>query len=197
MTRKVIVVEGIDGSGKSSTVKELSKQYICKKFPRSNETYIRKTILYFKSHNMHRLNTIFFMLDQFLGELEIRKLEGTIVCDRFWLSTLAYREPYLEKYLYWIIKQIIYKLFLQPDMVIYIDVAPHKGIKRVINRTYNKELKEKIDVSAVKYLQRVRRNYSTILIELYARGMTVRYIDGNMSIQEIQNEISRDLGIEE
>ena len=82
-------------------------------------------------------------------------------------------------------------------MVIYIDVAPHKGIKRVINRTYNKELKEKIDISAVKYLQRVRRNYSTILIELYARGMTVRYIDGNMSIQEIQNEISRDLGIEE
>ena len=142
MTKKgvFIVIEGLDGSGKTTQAKLLptnflkTTQCICTAEPSHGKigTFIRNDCLYEEKRLPTEAEALLFAADRIehmQNELAPALSEGKIViCDRYIYSSLAYQGS-AGLSLDWI--KTINARALEPDFALYIDVSPERVLERL------------------------------------------------------------------
>lgn len=184
-----IVLEGIDGSGKSSICKRLS-EFLSKEGmdvvttvePTNDEigAIIRNGSV---KDITQETEALLFVADRSQHTIKIRqwKDEGKIViCDRYYASTLAYQAaPFDGKALDmdWL-KRMNQPVITEPDITFLIDVSPEEGLRRVGARgTLSK-------FERPEYLRAVKQNYLDIANE---KGFKI--IDANRPLDKVFEEV--------
>jgi len=188
MRGKFIVLEGIDGSGKSTQSKKLSKwletfthaQTLC-----TYEPNIYREIL-FSSHITCLTELLIFLADrsEHTARIILPSLEaGTnIICERWNASTLAYQNMPQAQGIITLCK------FPKPDIQIYLDLNPIEAMKRIQQRA---KLPDPYERRGIKYFSQVLERYRKLS---QLEGMLEVKCDGK-SENEIHSEIVKKLEI--
>lgn len=194
---KFIVLEGIDGSGKSTQVELLCKKLIesqidCyqTKEPTDLEVgkMIRKILTKQIELNVMAIAPLFVSdrLDHLLNEKEgiIKKIESgqTVVSDRYYFSSYAYHGVDID--MEWVINaNSVCANLLKPDVTFFIDVKPELALERIsLNRESN-DLFETLD-----RLKEVRENYFKAFEKLKSTEKVI-IINGDATKEEITQEM--------
>jgi len=174
-----IVLEGIDGCGKSTQAKLLynwlSKDHdaILTKEPTGNRIgeFIREILSGRISVDPKTLALLFtadryeHLEKEILPALNSNKI---VVCERYYFSTIAYQMAQgLDRG--WI--ENLNKFALKPDAALFIDVHPEIAVKR----TKTGEIFETLE-----FLKEIYKNYS---------GFDLIRIDGNRGVSEVFEDI--------
>ena len=197
MRGKFITIEGTDGSGKSTQI-ELLMDYLRKKgadviFTRepggthrsekireiildvdnSEMTGITEALLYAAARSQH-------VEEKIIPALEAGKI---IICDRFVDSSIAYqgaaRGLGAEKIM-GINEAALHGIM--PDMTLFFDLSPEKGILRKKNeRALDRLEKEKMD-----FHEKVYEGYKNLCKKYPER---IKPIDADRSIDEVHSEV--------
>jgi len=186
-----IVVEGMDGSGKTGITRQLRSvlsqtqgDNVALTFephdPSAAGLYIRNALtkrikatplalalafaLNRADHNTH-------VIDPFLASKHPR----IIICDRYTLSSLVYQSTE------GLTMEDVYHLnqwARRPDLTIFLNVSPHNCYERMRNRPQDKELFEK-------NLQQRAKKYQDGIQLLQDKGETVVEVDANPAFPEV------------
>ncbi len=159
MKNLFIALEGIDGSGKSTQVKLLTKklQSIGHKVYATFEptdSPIGKMIREIFSGKMeadHKVIAGLFVadrLDHLLNKTNgiLKMLDDgyTVITDRYYFSSYAYHSPYMS--MDWVIEaNRLSAELLRPDLNIYIDISAEESMKRIAKGRASTELYETLD----------------------------------------------------
>lgn len=153
-TSKYIVIEGIDGSGKTTQLELLSKNFTEKNIPfyRNIEPsanpigkFIRETILSGEYDTNELVRQTLFLADRFdtyyNGDSSVMKMleKGHVIADRSFISGMTYGGAHG----FYIHDQLSDHL-LFPDLVIYLDVLPEDVMKRIDSSRESKEVYENL-----------------------------------------------------
>ena len=196
---KLIVLEGIDGSGTSTQAKLLYEALQKRNYPveltsEPSDGAIGNLIRdylkgeqVFSERNLgaHSLALLFAAdrLDHLGSRILPWLMRGkVVVSDRYLLSSLAYQS--LDCDLEWI--KIINREAPPPDLTILLDLPVEISLKRVSQRQLWPELFEKAEIQ-----KRVRENYLRLARELYSDQRIV-VIDADKSIEEIGAQILKE-----
>jgi dTMP kinase len=180
---KMIVIEGIDGSGKTTLAKHIAKKYKLPfyKFPVYKDFKILKDFLEGKKTLKEEAT---FLL--FLANILINTNEQKAVYDRYVFSSIAYAHSFdIEKAV-----NIVNSLpFLKPDILIYLDVDPLTAFKRKTEqRKREKNMKVSIRENE-EVLTNVRKRY---LYLAERRFMTEWFIiDANKNMKNVFKEAEK------
>lgn len=182
-----IVLEGIDGSGKTSIATSLKKKLLDNDYKvviTREPTFYESGVLLRKYLNMFRLDqrdpiyeALLFAADRiyhintFIKPL-IRK-GYIVICDRYVYSSIVYQstDGVPEE---WI--KTINKYIIQPDLAFFIDVEPVEALARIKNKVSMFEDKSFLEKVYLKYKDMVKKG---ILIP----------VKGKRSINKITEEI--------
>ncbi len=200
---RFIVFEGIDGSGKSTQIKGISKQLEKKglkvyttfeptdgpvgslirqmlsgKIATDQRTIAALFAADRTDHLMNAHNGIYAKINQ--GE--------TVLCDRYYFSSYAYHAQYID--MEWIIHaNSLNAETLKPDLTLFIDVDPEICFKRIKQSRTEFEMYEQIDI-----MKNVRRNYFKVFDRLKGQEH-IAVVDGNTTPDKVEmavlNEIDR------
>lgn len=184
-----IVLEGIDGAGKSSQAKLLNEWLTKKGFktkmivePTKSEIgkLIRKELLNPESTNdiNQQMLTLLFAADRLTLKKEIinSKNDGTIlISDRSFYSSICYQNNSSVKS-EWIYDVNTYTP--RPDLTVILDLSEEEAIKRCDKE----EVFENID-----FLQKTRNNY----LNLLKTENNIVIVDAGNSIDDVQQEIRK------
>ena len=196
-----IVVDGIDGSGKSEIVKMLHNYLFSKhkkyrilttrepthgkygsrirqmlrqeKMPESSSKELLK--LFVQDRQEHLKKTIEpFLKNSNKNEMNI------VVCDRYYYSTIAFQSAQSLN-----AKEIISKnkKFRKPDLAIILDVKPSIALKRISHRQ-----KEKFE--QLKFMERIRSNFLKLPKLLKDN---IKTIDSNKSLDEVFESVKKEV----
>ncbi len=179
-----IVFEGIDGAGSTTQSKLLYEFLVSKGFnvlltkePTNSEIgkLIRKALK--KEIELSNLTLQLLFIADRANHLEKEILPALksgkiVVCDRYFLSTIAYGMLDLDRD--WLIN--LNSKFLFPHIIFLLDVDPKIAIKRISSSKSEKELFEKEEI-----LKKVRENY----LQLAKEFKNVYIIDASKSIEEV------------
>ncbi len=193
---KLIAIEGIDGSGKTTQAKILCEKLekmgyktLCTKEPTDEPTgkFIRDVLggrikvppasiqyLYGADRAVHQLE-----LEQYL------KKGYYIITDRYFWSSVAYGASDMEKiddYQLVVYSMLsFYNQFLKPDYSFYLKVSPKTGLLRV-----NKTGKEKEVYENMGKLVKIEKGYE-FLLKRFKDEFII--IDAEKSVEEVTEEI--------
>ncbi len=188
-----IAVEGIDGSGKSTTIAELEK------FLTSRGHAVHRTaeptgldtgraireLLGQKSerpYTRHELALLFAAdrLRHLEEEVEPALAAGkTVLTDRYLFSSLAYQSVDLPSE--WV--AALNRFARLPDTVIYIEVSIDTALSRLTRFRQNAEIFETRG-----FLEKLRANYERVLTE-YADQVNIVRLDGEVAMGDIAADI--------
>ncbi len=184
-----IVFEGIDGSGKSTLIKNIAeklesvneKVHITSEPTSFNVGKEIRTLLKSGSDSdaSHRIMALLFAADR-LNHIEndvfpAVKRGKIVLCDRYKLSSMAYQSVRNE--MSWV--ESLNKFAVNPDLTFFISVSVDNALKRIDSRLETREIFEKRD-----FLEKIDANYD-FLIKKYKREMSVEILDGNDSAEVI------------
>jgi len=188
-----IALEGIDGSGKSTQVRLLADKLTalghkvhvtCEPTTNRIGRMIRDVFTGRDSADQSVIAALFAAdrLDHILNEKDglLTMLQDgyTVISDRYYFSSYAYHSVYVP--MDWVIQLNDYaQKLLQPDLNIYIDVAPKVAMDRINANRSSVEMYETLD-----NLKAVYDNYHTAF-ELMKDKEKIVSIDGNQDIQSI------------
>lgn len=196
---KFIVFEGIDGSGKSTQIKLLSKK-LAQRGVKCRETLeptygmvggVLHDILSGKISADPKVTASLFVadrLDHILNENDgvLKDIENgeTVICDRYYFSSYAYQSVEVPRD--WVISanRLAFET-LRPDCTIFIDISADTAMERISNNRDNIELYE-----TKERLSAVRDGYFSAF-ELMKNEEKIFVVDGNRSIEEIADEIEK------
>lgn len=183
-----IVLEGIDGSGKTTLARGLKSQLesvkgwevVLTAEPTAGPV---GSLLREERIDSPRAEAMLFIADRACHTDEIRKLteEGkTVICDRYYASTLAYQSasgsgPVLD---YDLLVRMNESVTMEPDITMLLDIDPEVSGGRVDSRGEQKSKFERLE-----YQKRVRDNYLRIAKE---RGFCV--LDASKSPEMLCSE---------
>lgn len=195
-----IVVDGIDGSGKTELIKILHHYFLVhKKYrilttreptngrygkqirkilteerdPKSNSKKLMK--LFIKDREEHLKNTI----EPFLRKSNKHEL-NIVLCDRYYYSTIAFQGAQgLD------IKELIAKnsSFRKPDIAFILDVEPSIALERI---KYRK--KEKFE--QFNFMKRIRKNFLKMPKLL---DNNIKIIDSSKTLNEVFEEVREEV----
>ena len=196
-----IVVDGIDGSGKSEIVKMLHNYLVSKskkyrilttreptngkygkqirlmlrkeKDPKSNSKKLME--LFIKDRKEHLKNTI----EPVLKKSNKHEL-NIVLCDRYYYSTIAFQSAQgLD------IKSIISKnkRFRKPDISFILDVEPSIALKRI---KYRK--KEKFE--QLEFMKRIRENFLKLPKLLDDK---IKIVDASQPLKNVFEDVNKDI----
>jgi dTMP kinase len=169
---KFITIEGIDGSGKGTTIKFLKKHPLLENTVFTYEPRVsgyRTEIEEAIKNNTNPMTVLFlFMADraQHLHEVIIPAINNgkNVISDRYFDSTIVYQSTFIANYLNeqiqpgdWI-KMLHKNWAIVPDASIFIDVDPEIALHRIDNNRDQKHPYEKID-----QLKTFREHYNDII----------------------------------
>lgn len=200
---RLLVFEGLDGSGQTTQAQLLAKWFMDK---RNQPAYYTKeptegpvgSLLKLVLRNRlvspngkkkpgpldEATMALFFAADRadHLSDEIIPKLKDGIhvVADRYYLSSLAYQSVVAEYE--WIYE--INKHCLRPDMTIFLDVPPAICMKRMSAQRWHMELYE--DASN---LQKVQANYRKAIDRLRANGERIEIVDGSEPVKDVHRAV--------
>ena len=167
-----IVIEGIDGCGKSTVVNYIKESYQpfgldkkvitdCSPYNEEVTKVIRKLLKNEYKLNkkiLHKELLSLFMLDNHIHSNEVEEKikssnSNVIISDRYIASTLAYQSLNASM---WKIKKIIkeYKDIKYPGLIIFLDLPVTFAASRIDKRGEEKEIFEKVET-----LSKIERNY--------------------------------------
>jgi dTMP kinase len=185
-----IVLEGIDGSGKTTIMKNLER-YLCDrgytvystKEPSSGDAglFIRSVLRKEKVVSQRALQLLFWAdrADHIDREVEPHLANNEIVIsDRYMFSTIAYGTSSGVK------KEMLYdilKYFRIPDLTLYIDIPAEVALHRINHNRKEAELFERESV-----LKAVRDKY----LEL-SKAFNFRVINGDKPEEEVSKSVQR------
>ena len=200
-TSYFIVVDGIDGSGKSEMIKLIHNHLFSKskKFrilttrePTNGEygKKIRQMLahendpfsssrelveLFIKDREMHLKNTIIPFLSNTNGD-EI----NIVISDRYYHSTIAFQSAQGMN-----INEMIEKNkdFLKPDVAFILDVLPEVALKRI-------EYRKKEKFEQLEFMNKIRNNF---LMLPQVLDDNIKIIDSNRPIKQVFNDIKKDI----
>lgn len=192
-----IVLEGIDGSGKSTQARLLETrllqehQAIHRTFePTDNKIgrHIRSIIRQEVTVHPETLAALFVAdrLDHILDEsygMKAQLANGShVICDRYYFSSYAYHS--LDVPMEWVIAaNSLCASLLKPDIIFFIDVDPAISMQRIANN------REQTDLFETKsQLEKIRANY----LEAFDKRKDNEHIviiDGNQTETQIHDEI--------
>ncbi|TKF04635.1 dTMP kinase [Vibrio kanaloae] len=133
-----IVIEGLDGSGKSTVSKHLAEKLNAKFLttPGAGFKEVRKQLDTVFEHNT-KARQLFYMATVLNVASEAQRLIDSgqnVVVDRYWLSTQVYH--------HWMSNGQCYTLdeveseLLAPDLTVYLDLPVDERIARINNRNH-------------------------------------------------------------
>ena len=183
-----IVLEGIDGSGKTTLARGLKSQLesvkgwevVLTAEPTAGPV---GSLLREERIDSPRAEAMLFIADRACHTDAIRKLteEGkTVICDRYYASTLAYQSasgsgPVLD---YDLLVRMNESVTMEPDITMLLDIDPEVSGGRVDSRGEQKSKFERLE-----FQKRVRDNYLRIAKE---RGFSV--LDASKSPEDLCSE---------
>lgn len=192
----LITFEGIDGSGKSTLIKQVG-EYLKSKNLNTLITYepydedIRSLIK--SGKYLPKAELALFTADrvQHIENIILPALKNNMIvlCDRFIDSTIAYQfggngiSPDIIKAMYKLLNYPIY-----PERTYYLDIPISEAMFRISKR-YSKEY-DKYDCQSYEFYQNIQMGYKQAIREDPSRFCT---IDANKSINKILSDIILDL----
>ena len=185
---KYIIIEGIDGSGKTTQLKHLIERLSERKIPfykhiepseKPVGKFIRETILSGEYDTNELVRQMLFLTDRldnfYNGRFALENLlrEGDlIVADRSFLSGMVYGGEAGLK-----IHNQLFDYLILPDLIIYLDIPPEESIRRIDSGGGNKEIYETLEQQI-----EFKKRYESNLRRLEAiNGVFVHNIDGTKS----------------
>ncbi len=193
---KFIVLEGLDGSGKTTQLQLLSKHLtslnipnILTKEPTSSNIIglaIRE-VLTNKTKVSDEALSMLFAADRYehiISEILPALEKGMyVLCDRYYFSNFAYQSTAvsMERLIKYNEKAM---QLLKPDIVLFLDMEPSQCIKRINERQNElKEKKEKFETLNI--LTEVRRNFF-LAFEALKQRENIAVLDANgLNEQEV------------
>ena len=180
-----LVIDGIDGSGKTTHSKTLCYSLKEKGFDveytmePSNGTvgrFIRNEVVN-KKKLPPEVEALLFAADRFehLKNEIIPWLDKgkVVVCDRYVYASIVY-QGVQNVDVKWI--ESLNHFALEPDLAIYLDIAPEIGLERI--------KREKSIFENLEFQKRIRRNF----LNLVEEGR-LTLVDSNRNIEEVNSEI--------
>lgn len=192
-----ITVEGPDGSGKTSLVKELSRQLeeilavplLTTREPGGSQIAekIREVIIDPNHQEMDdRTEALLFAAGrrQHVTEKIRPALEAgqVVLCDRFVDSSIAYQGAGRKIGVKEVasINQFATEN-LVPDLTLYLDVDAQVGLNRIGSKESNRE-KDRLELEAISFHNRVRAAYLTLLEENPER---IQLVDASQTMEAV------------
>jgi dTMP kinase len=181
-----IVIEGLDGSGKTTQAKLLavrlsrSHQAVYTAEPSQGRigTYIRGSCLYGEKRLPTPVEALLFAADRLEhveNEIKPAVAEGKlVVCDRYVYSSLAYQGS-ADLSISWIAE--VNRYALKPDFAVFIDVSPEKVLQRLNRR---KSVMETVET---------QRKVREIYLQSVAKSDLNR-VNGDKSIEEVAEDLA-------
>ncbi len=168
MSRKAvfIVLEGIDGSGKTTLAKSLKEKLEAKGYktqltaePTSGPV---GSLLRSEKIGDPKAETLLFVADRSCHTSEIRGLleKGiSVISDRYYASTLAYQSAALEgpSFDYKLLEEMNASVTTEPDATFLLDINPERSAERITSRGEQISKFERLE-----FQRRVRDNYLDI-----------------------------------
>lgn len=181
-----IAIEGLDGSGKGTVSKKLSKELNCKLYVTPPYPFNQIKIDIDKNTNSEA--RFFFYLASILhASKEIRQIlkRKHVVCDRYIYSTVCYHFALNPNLAYF---DIIHLDILRPDFVFYLNASYEERVRRIAKRE-NRKIE---DVMNDKY---GNRDFLFKVEKEYGRFKEINKIDTeNRTIDEIVTQIKEIIG---
>ncbi len=195
---KFIVLEGLDGCGKSTQLKRLAdrltqkgESVILTAEPTDFETgaYLRRILSESQNKNMY-LQAALFLADRLehithpeFGIRQYLDKGATVICDRYYYSSFAYQGTASD--IDWVMtSNLNCKEMLTPDLCIFLDVNPDTCKARIDKVREKPELYEK-DVTL---MREIRNNFLSVLDKLKDE-QNIAIIDANRSLEDVEKEI--------
>jgi thymidylate kinase len=181
-----IVIEGVDGSGKSTVAKKVSEKIngLMVKTPTGIWNKYRHLV-----ENVHpTIRFIYYAMANHFACLHIRRelKKANVVCDRFWHSTKAHHMAYGCKVAYhlplWILGN------KSPDLVYYLSVSTSERERRVRNRLDNKA--KDLDSKSL------RKTHGIFLKLPHLIKINTTFLSEENVIDAIVNDIAKRIGRE-
>ncbi len=183
-----VVVEGIDGCGKSSVTKALARMLgdraVLTREP--TNSWIGRAVRKGTDQKISPYtDALLFMADRSIHTQDIdRKVSKgkLVISDRYYHSTIAYQAAFLEK----VFKGDAFKWLLEanlrisrhPDLTILLDIPPELGLERIRARRALSRF-EKLG-----FLRKVRANY----LKLARLDRSIVRIDARKPLEEVVEE---------
>ena len=197
MRGKLIVIEGIDGAGKTTIAKYVVDLMISKgiKAIYTCEPYDSQITKLLESKGKELgavMEALLLAADRYLHIHEVIRphLEAGyyVICDRYHYSSLAYQGARGAD-VNWI--KTINFFVIKPDISIYLDVSPEVGLSRL-----SKDLKRRLRyLEDIELLQKVRSNYLKLV-----KSKELLYVNAERPLNEVKinvvNIIKNKLGVE-
>lgn len=194
---KFIVLEGLDGSGKSTQLKlirkkleSLGKKVYCTAEPTDSPTgkYLRTILSESLEKDMY-LQSALFLADRLEHitnpDCGIRKYldeDYIVISDRFYFSSFAYQGTAID--MDWVMDiNLKCERMLKPDLCIFFDVNPDTCKNRIDKTRSKPELYEK----DIKKIREIRKNFLTVFEKL-SDTHKIEIIDSNADINTINKK---------
>jgi len=180
---KFIVFEGLDGSGKTTQANNLVKRLnsiglksaYTKEPTESIPGGTARSAIYKKTTLQMESIALLFLADRaehIIGEI-LPAIEAgrTIVCDRYYLSNVAYQGLEMDIDELIMLNQTILKDKLEPDMTIFLDVPPEVCCERILRERLRTDLYEEVNKQTLirenffKAFDKVKNNENILIIE--------------------------------
>ena len=186
-----VVIEGIDGSGKSSVarlvVEKIGRRAVLTREP--TESWIGKAV---KRGDRNQISpytdALLFMADRVLHTEQIRDLlrkKKLVVSDRYYHSTVAYQAANLQRLFKgdafkWLL-EANHRISLHPDLTILLVISPEEALRRVGKRGRLSRF-EKLG-----FMKKVHRNY----IRLARLDKSIIKVDASRDLNTVVDEVIR------
>ena len=193
---KLIVFEGIDGAGKTTTI-HLIASYLNKlgyrTFITGEPTFMNKQGRLFRKYVLSgKINDVYLSLMLLIKdrEIHIKKqilpylYDGYVVLlDRYLLSTIAYQSvnKNIKDVFSFVSKK--HNFILKPDITFFLDVSPPIAIKRI-------KRKNKDSFENIVFLQMVYENYKVLVgVDFFRNFFQIKMLCAEKKVNKIVYEI--------
>jgi len=191
----LVVIEGIDGSGKSTVAKKLKEELEkrgYKVYLTSEPTngpvgqiirkILKKEIVIDEKFLPHVL-TLLYTADRYYHQKEIREaLEkyDYVILDRYYHSTIVYQHFLQDIPLSFILD--MHKFVIRPDIVFVLDISPKTALKRLEK---SREIKEYFEEK--EKLEKLREGY--LKLKDILKDEKIVYINAEKNLDDVIKEI--------
>ncbi len=183
----LIVIEGIDGAGKTTIAKWLvellnRRGYEAIYTYEPTDSLLVQALKSYSEYRSAELDALVYAADR-LVHLRSKVLPAldsgkVVVMDRYYFSSIAYQGAQGAP-IEWVIE--LNKYALKPDLAIYIDIDPEIGLKRLSGEKGSRRFPEYENLDL---LRRVREIY----LELVRKGHLV-LVDGSRDLDSVKRDV--------